>query len=188
MRRALLAVVVTTIGLVLLLSFKPHDVTAVAQPPSALTQQDSGSGRQPSALTRSDGDGDEHGDEHGDDDGDEHGDDDGRGTVAAPTPTVKKSPSARSAAGGATGDVVDTRWGPVQVRIAVSGKKITGVDVVQYPDGNRRDREISAVALPTLKEETLSKQSADIDTVSGATYTSEGYIRSLQSAIDRAGL
>ncbi|MER7505200.1 FMN-binding protein [Nonomuraea pusilla] len=187
MRRALLAVVVTTIGLVLLLSFKPHDVTAVAQPPSALTQQDSGTGRQPSALTGSDGDGDEHREEHGDEHGDDDGDDD-RGTVAAPTPSARKSPSTTSAAHGATGDAVDTRWGPVQVRIAVSGKKITGVDVVQYPDGNRRDREISAVALPTLKEETLSKQSADIDTVSGATYTSEGYIRSLQSAIDRAGL
>jgi uncharacterized protein with FMN-binding domain len=56
------------------------------------------------------------------------------------------------------------------------------------PANNRRDLEINNEALPILNEEALSAQSAQIDTVSGATYTSDGYIRSLQSALDKAGL
>jgi hypothetical protein len=87
-----------------------------------------------------------------------------------------------------TGDAVDTRWGPVQVRITVSGGRITQVEAVVVPDSNPRDREINASAVPILTQETLAAQSAQIDTVSGATYTSEGYIGSLQSALDRAGL
>jgi uncharacterized protein with FMN-binding domain len=87
-----------------------------------------------------------------------------------------------------TGSAAQTRWGPVQVRLTVSGGKVTAVDVVEYPDGNGRDQEINAQALPILVEETLSAQSAKIDMVSGATYTSEGYLTSLQSALDQAGL
>jgi uncharacterized protein with FMN-binding domain len=87
-----------------------------------------------------------------------------------------------------TGAVAQTRWGPVQVSITVADGKITAVDVPQYPDGNRKDEEINADALPTLKQETLSAQSADIDMVSGATVTSDGYVQSLQSALDQAGL
>lgn len=87
-----------------------------------------------------------------------------------------------------TGAVADTRWGPVQVQIAVSGGRITGVSVLQQPDGNGRDQEINSYALPILKQATLSAQSANIDMISGATVTSEGYAQSLQSAIDQAGL
>jgi uncharacterized protein with FMN-binding domain len=87
-----------------------------------------------------------------------------------------------------TGSAAQTRWGPVQVRLTVSGGKVTAVDVVEYPDGNGRDQEINAQALPILVEETLGAQSAKIDMVSGATYTSEGYLTSLQSALDQAGL
>jgi uncharacterized protein with FMN-binding domain len=76
----------------------------------------------------------------------------------------------------------------VQVQLTVAGKKITAVDVVQYPDGNGRDREINSYAIPTLVQETLSAQSANIDMVSGATVTSDGYLTSLQSAIDQAGI
>jgi uncharacterized protein with FMN-binding domain len=60
--------------------------------------------------------------------------------------------------------------------------------VVQYPDGNGRDREINDDALPVLVQETISAQSADVDMVSGATVTSTGYVQSLQSALDQAGL
>jgi uncharacterized protein with FMN-binding domain len=74
------------------------------------------------------------------------------------------------------------------VSITVADGKITAVDVPQYPDGNHKDEEINADALPTLKQETLSAQSADIDMVSGATVTSDGYLQSLQSALDQAGL
>ena len=87
-----------------------------------------------------------------------------------------------------TGSVASTRWGPVQVSITVTDGRITAVDVPQYPTGNGKDRQINASALPILTKETLSAQSADIDMVSGATVTSEGYVQSLQSALDQAGL
>jgi uncharacterized protein with FMN-binding domain len=86
------------------------------------------------------------------------------------------------------GSVVSTRWGDVQVTITVTDGKITAVDVPEYPTANGKDRQINAAALPILKQETLSAQSADIDMVSGATVTSEGYVESLQSALDQAGL
>ncbi len=86
------------------------------------------------------------------------------------------------------GDVVDTRWGPVQVQITTSSGKITDVTVLQYPDGNPKDQEINDYALPVLVKETIDEQSASIDMVSGATVTSEGYVASLQAAIDEAGL
>jgi uncharacterized protein with FMN-binding domain len=87
-----------------------------------------------------------------------------------------------------TGDSTDTRWGPVQVQITVANGQITDVSVVDYPSGNGKDRQINARALPVLVQETLDAQSAKIDMVSGATVTSEGYIGSLQSALDEAGL
>lgn len=102
-------------------------------------------------------------------------------TAAAPSTT---STGARTV----TGTAAETRWGPVQVRVTVASGRITAVDVVQQPDGNGHDREINAQAVPTLVDETLQAQSARIDAVSGATYTSEGYVTSLQSALDQAGL
>ncbi|BFU44402.1 FMN-binding protein [Krasilnikovia sp. MM14-A1004] len=87
-----------------------------------------------------------------------------------------------------SGSVVQTRWGPIQVTISVSGGKITDVAVPTYPSGNHRDEEINAYALPALRQATMSAQSADIDTVSGATVTSDGYRQSLQSALDAARL
>ncbi|GAB4079256.1 FMN-binding protein [Modestobacter muralis] len=87
-----------------------------------------------------------------------------------------------------TGDSASTRWGPVQVEITVAGGTVTDVSVVDYPDGNGKDRQINARALPVLVQETLDAQSADIDMVSGATVTSDGYVESLQSALDQAGL
>lgn len=86
------------------------------------------------------------------------------------------------------GSVAQTRWGPVQVRITVSGGKITDVTAIQAPDGNRRDRQINGYALPILRREVLAAQSAQIETVSGATVTSGGYVESLQAALDAAHL
>lgn len=108
--------------------------------------------------------------------------------TATPTPSATASAPAASAASATktvTGSAVDTRYGPVQVKVTFSGTTITAVDTVQYPSESGRDVEINSQALPILQQETLSKQSAQIDTVSGATYTSEGYIQSLQSAIDQ---
>jgi uncharacterized protein with FMN-binding domain len=87
-----------------------------------------------------------------------------------------------------TGDSTDTRWGPVQVQVTVANGTITDVNVVDYPSGNGRDQQINSRALPILVKETLDAQSANIDMVSGATVTSEGYLGSLQSALDQAGL
>ncbi len=85
-----------------------------------------------------------------------------------------------------TGDVAQTRWGPVQVQLTTDGSgTITDVEVVQYPAGNREDEQINSYALPVLVQETLDAQSADIDMVSGATVTSDGYLQSLQSALDQ---
>jgi len=87
-----------------------------------------------------------------------------------------------------TGDAVDTRWGPVQVRITVQNGRITAADAVQYPQENPRDQEINAYAVPQLNQEVVQQQGAGIDAVSGATVTSDGYLQSLQSAIDQAHL
>jgi uncharacterized protein with FMN-binding domain len=87
-----------------------------------------------------------------------------------------------------TGSVAQTRWGPVQVQITVQGDKITKVTVLQQPNGNHKDAEINDYALPILVQDTLSAQSAQIDMVSGATVTSDGYLQSLQSALDQAGI
>jgi uncharacterized protein with FMN-binding domain len=88
--------------------------------------------------------------------------------------------------GSFTGQAVDTRYGAVQVAITVSGGQITDVSVPQYPNTERRDEQINAQAIPILVSETKSAQSAQIDMVSGATFTSDGYTQSLQSAIDQA--
>lgn len=84
------------------------------------------------------------------------------------------------------GQSVDTRYGPVQVEITMSGGHLTAVRVLRSPSENGRDREIASFALPKLTKEALAAGSARIDAVSGATYTSEGYITSLQSALDSA--
>jgi uncharacterized protein with FMN-binding domain len=84
------------------------------------------------------------------------------------------------------GQTADTPYGPLQVSITVSSGVITKVDVPQYPNGSGRDQEINSYALPQLVDETVTAQSAQIDMVSGATYTSQGYLQSLQSALDRA--
>ena len=85
-----------------------------------------------------------------------------------------------------TGAATNTRYGPVAVRITVSGGTITAVDVPEYPSGNPRDRQINERAIPILVSETIDVQSTRVHMVSGATYTSEGYLQSLQSAIDQA--
>lgn len=116
---------------------------------------------------------------------------------ASTTPTASASASA-SPSGAApaatsgltdgtfTGSPTSTRYGPVQVQITVTGGKIVDVQAVEYPTDNSRDRQINERAIPQLVSETLNAQSADIHFVSGATYTSQGYLDSLQSAIDQA--
>jgi uncharacterized protein with FMN-binding domain len=112
----------------------------------------------------------------------------GSSSAAPSSSSSSSSASSSSVTTTVTGTAADTRWGPVQVRITVSAGKVTAVDVLEQPDSNGRDQEINAQALPILVQETLKAQSAKIDMVSGATYTSDGYLTSLQSALDKAGL
>ncbi|MDF3146640.1 FMN-binding protein, partial [Streptomyces sp. T21Q-yed] len=85
-----------------------------------------------------------------------------------------------------TGSVAQTQYGPVQVRITVNGGKITKAEAVQTPKGGQSDQ-VTANAVPKLNQAAVAAGSADIDAVSGATYTSAGYKESLQSALDQAG-
>jgi uncharacterized protein with FMN-binding domain len=115
------------------------------------------------------------------------------------SPTRGSGSSGGSSAGGTggaqsttartfTGSVDNTQEGPMQVAITVSGKTITKITVVQQTDDGSESNMIDATALPKLTSEALAAQSAKIDAVSGASYTSAGYVQSLQSAIDQAGL
>jgi uncharacterized protein with FMN-binding domain len=117
------------------------------------------------------------------------------GTSTPPsTPRASQSTSAppnpSSSAAGRTivGDAIQTQYGVVQIKATVTGSKIADVSYVQLTAYDGRSQQINSYAAPILLQETLSTQSANIDTVSGATYTSEGYIQSLQSALDKAGI
>jgi uncharacterized protein with FMN-binding domain len=164
MRRTVLTAGGTALGVVLLLAAKPHHTVAVAVPTvTAPKQQSTGSASGGSS-------------------GGSTGSTSGSSPSASSTGGTSKSTGVRTVTGGA----VDTRWGPVQVKVTLNGSKITAIDVVQQPDGNPRDQEINSQAIPILTQEALAAQSANIDAVSGASYTSEGYIGSLQSALDAA--
>ena len=86
------------------------------------------------------------------------------------------------------GSVAQTRYGPVQVALTVKGGSITQVSVLQYPSAGGTDQQINSYALPILVDQTVKQQGAHVQMVSGATYTSQGYLTSLQSALDQAGL
>ena len=98
-----------------------------------------------------------------------------------PKPRVTTAPSYV-----VNGQSMDTRYGPVQVQITIRSHRIIKATAIDYPQGSSTDQEINSSAIPQLDDETLQAQSAQIDTVSGATYTSDGYQRSLQSALDSA--
>lgn len=150
MRRVVIALAITAVGLVLLLGYKTSTPKAATSPPAAVSSGTSGSSG--SGSTGSSGAG-------------------GAGGSGATRTAV--------------GDVSETRWGPVQIKVTETGGKITDVQAVQYPQGNEHDLEINSQALPMLRSEALKAQSARIDMVSGATVTSEGYLTSLQSALDK---
>jgi FMN-binding domain len=86
------------------------------------------------------------------------------------------------------GPVVGTRFGSVQVEVTLDGTKIVDITALQLPNGDRRTDQISSYVEPILRTEALQAQSANIDGISGATYTSNAYARSLQAALDSAGI
>ncbi|MEO6205115.1 MAG: FMN-binding protein [Mycobacteriales bacterium] len=100
-----------------------------------------------------------------------------------PTATPKPAPSKTVTVNGAA---ANTQYGPVQVQITLRAGHIVSSNAIDYPQQSRQDQEINSRAIPQLNQETVQADSAQIDTVSGATYTSEGYRESLQSALDAA--
>jgi len=169
MRRAILAVVSTIAGLVALLSFKSH-VPAIAAATSGTGVTSGGTS--------------------------------GSGTGSSGSGTSGTSGTSGSSSGGqgfatgqqtglpadehtVTGNVANTIYGPVQIQLVVKDNKIVKVSVLQQPRNTINDIQIGQFAFPRLIGETLTAQNAKIDSVSGATYTSGGYIASLQSAVDK---
>ena len=196
MRLATKAFMSTVSGLVLVMSYHgAGEATTVA---SAGTTTDdttpSGTATPDATATSDDATGSTDSSASSDDGGDDATSDDAAPDDAStPAPSTSSSSSSSSSAkssssGTYTGDAVMTRWGVVQVEITVKNGKITKAEAVQYPSDNPRDQEINAYAVPTLNTEAVQAQSASIDAVSGATVTSDGYVQSLQSAIDQANL
>jgi uncharacterized protein with FMN-binding domain len=106
----------------------------------------------------------------------------------SPVPSPSPTPSATGVSGSFTGADVPNRFGDVQVRVVVSGGRITDVQAVQMPFDRQQSAYISQVAGPMLRSEVLQAQSAQIDIISGATYTSESYAQSVESALQKAHL
>jgi len=108
--------------------------------------------------------------------------------TATPAPTPKRTPTPTVVAfsGNVTGPVVQTPFGDVQVRASLSNGKLVDVVALQTPSDRMRSQMIAQYAVPILRSEALASQSAQINAVSGATYTSEGYAQSLQAALDQA--
>jgi len=107
----------------------------------------------------------------------------GTSTTTAPT-----GPSGKTATDGLyTGSAVQTQFGSVQVQVTITGGKLSDVVPLKLTDRGNRSVQISNQAAPMLRQEVLAAQSAQVDSIGGATYTSQGYLSSLQSALDQAG-
>ena len=118
--------------------------------------------------------------------------------VAAPAPVPTKTSSGTktptatnqtsSASGTYAGDTAQTAWGPVQVQITLSGGQITAVKALQWPNGDQRSQSIAQQSIPYLIQQTLTTNSANVLGVTGASYTTDGWRRSLASARSKAGI
>ena len=169
-KRGFAALLITTGALILLLSFKTPDEPVATRPTGVVSQPDQGTGavdQRPSRRRR-------------------------RPRRRRPTrrrPRRRPRPRRGATSGSKTvdGPVVSTQFGDVQVEVVVAGGKLTDVVALELPTG-RRSGQISNYAAPMLRQEALQAQSAKIDLVSGATYTSDAYTQSLQAALDQAGV
>lgn len=170
MKRILLALVGTVAGLTALLSFKSHaGLAGRGGLPAASLPSSGPSSAAPSAPSSAPS----------------AGPSSAPSSAASPTaPSRAPAASTRTIAGQA----IQTQYGVVQVQVIVSGSTIKNVSFLQLTADDPRSAAINSQAAPILLQQTLSAQSANIDGVSGATYTSEGYVQSLQSALDQAGI
>ena len=160
MKRALAAVTVTVVGVVWLVTFKvtPLEVDAVTPATPAPTRAPA-----PTIPIRTP-----------------------PGITPAPSRSIPPGPPAAS--GTFVGDLISTRYGPVQVQIVVSGQKVVDVQALVLPKDRARSAAISQYSAPMLRTEAIRAQTASIDIVSGATYTSVAYSHSLESALRQAHL
>jgi uncharacterized protein with FMN-binding domain len=173
MRRAILTLGSTAAGLAALLSFKTHSSVADVAEPGASPAAASAAATPPAPVTAPAK---------------------AKASSAASPMKMKAKASASPTAGSGgstatrtvTGAVETTMYGPMQVKVTLEGQKITNVAVVQETNDGQESQQIDSFSIPKLTAETLAAQSARIDTVSGATTTSQGYIGSLQSALDQA--
>ena len=158
MRRIIFAVCGTVAGLAMLLSFKSHTSAG------ALTSTAGTSNTQPFGQASA-------------------------SAAASASASPSGGSGVLSTTGGRqlTGQVANTAYGPVQIQLTLVQNKITKVSVLQQPENTANAIRIGNFAFPKLISETLTAQSAKIDSVSGATYTSGGYIKSLQSILDGSG-
>jgi uncharacterized protein with FMN-binding domain len=159
MKRTILSITATVLGLVALLSFKTPDtqVSGAQALPSAALPAGSATSSGPPAPTT---------------------------TAATVPPAAPAAPAARTVLGTA----VQTQYGVVQVTITLSGSTITNAGFARLTANDRRSQDINRQAAPILLQQTITAQSARIDGVSGASYTTQGYEQSLQSALDKAGV
>jgi uncharacterized protein with FMN-binding domain len=107
--------------------------------------------------------------------------------TATPSATSSSASGTSASSGTATGDAIDTQYGAAQVRVTVKSGKIVKIEPLQLQGNDPRSVQISGSAEPILQQEALTKQSADVDAVSGASFTSASYTQSLQSALDKLG-
>jgi len=107
--------------------------------------------------------------------------------TTATNATASGSSGSGSGSGTATGDAIDTRYGAAQVRVTVTGGKIVKLEAVALQSNDPHSAQISSYAAPLLEQEILSAQTANVDAVSGATFTSASYTQSVQSALDKLG-
>ena len=106
---------------------------------------------------------------------------------AVPTPVAP--PQNNLPSGVFAGNTINTRWGPVQVEITVKDGVVTAAKALRFPSGDQRSLSISQQAIPYLVQQTLGVVSAaDVQGVSRASYTSDGWRSSLQSALKKAGI
>jgi uncharacterized protein with FMN-binding domain len=165
-KRVIFSILGTVLGLVALLSFKSHGAHPTAAgglPSAALPSTSSAPSTNPPPAGAPSSAASSTGPPHP------------ASSAAAPVSRI------------VVGDSVDTRYGTVQIKVTLSGSTISQVSFVQLTAFDGRSEQINSDAAPILLQETLAAQSANIDTVSGATYTSQGYQQSLQSALDKAG-
>ena len=163
MKRVLLSTALTVLGLVALLSFKsrghPLGIIGGALPSAVLSTSPAASTPTGAPKTSS------------------------APPVPGATGSTATAPSATQTIDGAP---VETQYGIVQVRVTLAGSRITNVSFVQLQAFDDRSQQINSYAAPILLQETLAAQSAHVDSVSGASYTSQGYMQTLQSALDAA--